>query len=542
LNVLIIYGGRSHDFDWSTGELVAMLEARRSARCRTVEGPDGLSDANLDWSDVVVINHQGGELSEDRAAALETFVRAGGGLLGIHSATASFRNSERYLRLIGCELQEHGPVSPIRIHLSDKTHQITAAVEDEFVICDEIYHSKVYGRATVLATANWQSRSCPVITINEFGTGRVCWNALGHDRRAWQQWEFRTLLMRCIDWVYRGPIAKTLGVGLVGVGPSFAMGSHHGNQISATFGLEVRAACDLDPERLAAIKKDFPDIATYQTLDEMLGVDDIDLVTVITPHNTHAELGLKCLRAGRHVVIEKPFCLTTAEATSLVELAERKDRMLSCYHNRHWDGEILIIRRIVESGRLGKVFQMQINAGGYGINMPREWWRSDKAISGGELYDWAAHHFEWFMQLAQSPARSVFAATNKVRWHWCTNEENAKVMITFENGTVADYHISELNPNCPPHYVTVWGSEGVAVIGRADRSEPVRVFGLSDGSEETLAVPTSQWGRYYWNIADHLHFGEPLVVTAQHARRVIALIEAAYRSAETAQAVTPAFP
>jgi len=543
MKVLIVSGGGWHEFDWTTEQLTKILEERRSAECRVVAGPEGLGDDNLAWADMVIVNYQGGELSEDRAAALEKFIEQGGGLVGIHSAADSFRNSERYLRLLGCEFQTHGPPAPVRIHLNEPGHQITAGVNDQFVIDDEIYQCKVHGQPTILASVNWGGTSFPMITTNTHGRGRIYYLALGHYRCAWGQWEFQTLLVRGIDWVLGGEIDKPIGAGLIGVGPAYGMGKYHGELISKTFGLELRAACDINPERLTAIKEQFSQIKTYEKVDEMLARDDVGLVTVITPHNIHAELARRGLQAGKHVVVEKPFTVTSAEATELIELAEKQKLMVTCFQNRRWDGELMALREVVSSGRIGRLFQVRVQTGGY--SMPPEAWRSFKEISGGLLYDWGAHHFDWILQLADQPIKAVFAAVHKPRWHWCTGDDHAKVIVTFEDGTVGEYETSTVSAISDPYYVTVWASEGGAVIERVGDKRQVRVLRAgADGAqaEEIMPVPAAQWSRFYLNIADHLHFGEPLVVRPEDSRRVIALIEAAYESARTGQAVRPKFP
>ena len=134
MKILIVSGGIIHDHAWSTGQLVDLLTARRPAQCRVVAGPEELTDENLKWADLIVVNYTGGKLSKDQEKALMAFVDRGGGLVGVHSAADSFKESKAYLKLLGCEFQTHGPPTPIRIHLTDPKHQITAAVKDEFVI------------------------------------------------------------------------------------------------------------------------------------------------------------------------------------------------------------------------------------------------------------------------------------------------------------------------------------------------------------------------------------------------------------------------
>ena len=119
----------------------------------------------------------------------------------------------------------------------------------------------------------------------------------------------------------------------------------------------------------------------------MLKKSKVNLIVLITPHNTHAPLALKCLKAGRHVVCEKPLAITTEEVNDMIAAAEKSDVMLSTYHNRHWDGRIRqAVDRIKKKKEIGDIVRIELHMGGYG--QPGNWWRTSRKISGGILYDW----------------------------------------------------------------------------------------------------------------------------------------------------------
>ncbi|MEI6432934.1 MAG: Gfo/Idh/MocA family oxidoreductase, partial [bacterium] len=138
-------------------------------------------------------------------------------------------------------------------------------------------------------------------------------------------------------------------VGVVGYGGAFNMGRQHLNEMRNS-GMIPTAVADLDAERLVVAQKEFPGIQTYLSLEEMLEKSDIDLVTIITPHNTHFELARQCLQAGRHAICEKPMTITMKEADILIEEAKKRNLLVSIYHNRHWDGCVI---RAVEAMRAG---------------------------------------------------------------------------------------------------------------------------------------------------------------------------------------------
>jgi len=131
--------------------------------------------------------------------------------------------------------------------------------------------------------------------------------------------------------------ASDIRVGIIGYGGAFNMGRGHLKEMEQA-GMTPVAVCEVDAERLKVAETDFPGIETYSTVAEMLRKSDVNLVTIITPHNTHAKLALQCLKAGRHVVCEKPLAITTAECDAMIAAAKKSGVVLSTYHNRHWDG------------------------------------------------------------------------------------------------------------------------------------------------------------------------------------------------------------
>jgi scyllo-inositol 2-dehydrogenase (NADP+) len=170
---------------------------------------------------------------------------------------------------------------------------------------------------------------------------------------------------------------------VIGYGGAFNMGKCHLDMMNATAGLKGIAACDVDPKRMDAALKEVPGIKTYTDYKEMLKNKDIGLVTVITPHYTHAPIAMDCLNAGKSVILEKPMCITTREATAMIRAAKENNVMLSVFHNRRWDGDYLAIEEVIKKGMIGDVFHIEIFIGGY--SHPGFWWRSDKKISGGAL-------------------------------------------------------------------------------------------------------------------------------------------------------------
>jgi predicted dehydrogenase len=332
--------------------------------------------------------------------------------------------------------------------------------------------------------------------------------------------------------------AKDISVGVVGYGGAFNMGRAHLTQMMQA-GMTPVAVCDLDEERLTVAREEFPGIETYTSLATMLKKSDVNLVTLITPHNTHARLALKCLRAGKHVVCEKPLAITTAECDRMIAAAEKSDVILSTYHNRHWDGCILeAVDRIKKQGAIGDIVRIEAHMGGYG--QPRDWWRASKTISGGILYDWGVHLLEYALQLIDGEIQEVtgFAKTGhwapKTAWKDDTNEDEGFAIVRFASGAWLTLTITHIDSNPKRGQLEITGTKGSYIFDGG-------TFELIQPQGESAVVTRgknrpSEGQRFYDNITDHLVKGKKLVITPEWARRPIHILDLACKSAEKGRA------
>jgi len=315
---------------------------------------------------------------------------------------------------------------------------------------------------------------------------------------------------------------------VIGYGGAFNMGKHHA-QLMLQHGIDFAAACDLDPARAAQAKEDFPGIEAYTDPADLFAREDIDLITVITPHNTHAELGRRALEAGKHVILEKPMCIHADDGAELIRLARAKGRMLTVFHNRRWDGWYLTLKDLIAKGLLGDIFQMELTLGGFG--RPRDWWRSDKKISGGALYDWGAHLIDYALGVVPGGIRSVRGVVQNLLWHEFTNEDHVESAIHMENGAVIRVQVSSLTHAARPH-VVVQGTKGGIVDQNMFDGELTLYTDLSGVRVETKVPAKKDEGwRFYENVSAHLYRGDPLIVRPEEALRNIAVIETTERSA-----------
>lgn len=193
-----------------------------------------------------------------------------------------------------------------------------------------------------------------------------------------------------------------INVGLVGYGMAGA--GFHAPLIQATDGLALTAVTSSSPER---VRQDLPGAKVYPTIDDLLADPAIHLVVIATPNTTHDEFARKALLAGKHVVVEKPFVIHSAQANALADLARQQGLVLSVFQNRRWDNDFLTVRRLLATGMLGELYSYEAHFDRYRPAV-RDKWKEQDLEGSGTLYDLGSHLIDQALLLFGLP-RSVWA-------------------------------------------------------------------------------------------------------------------------------------
>ncbi len=187
-------------------------------------------------------------------------------------------------------------------------------------------------------------------------------------------------------------------VGIIGMGRS-------GWELHAAFlstfpGYKLVAATDQSQERLDRAVEVFG-VKPYQDARELIADPKVQLVVVAAPSNLHASLSIAAMEAGKDVVVEKPMSITLAEADMMLETAERTGRLLTVFHNRRWDRDYQMVKKMVANGILGELFTVDSRVmtygpewATYGVPEFNPQWRLQVAYGGGYLADWGPHLVE----------------------------------------------------------------------------------------------------------------------------------------------------
>ena len=475
-------------------------------------------------------------------------VERGGALLGIGCAPAA--RDGFWAEMLGAVAAPEPPAGEYYARVTDAHSHISTRVTREFTVVDGFVPLIPTGDGRVIVDVSVALRDLAAVVETPRAAGRVVACGLGNTDAALRTPELAQLMARALrpDLHCCG---RNIGVAIVGYGPLGAMGYHHGLGISRTEGLELVAVVDPNLERRKAAEADFPGLRTYAAVNELVSDDDVEVAFVATPPAHHVPLTLALLRAGKHVACEKPLCLTVDEADQIIGTAAESQRVLTVHQNRRWDPDFVAIRRAVNAGLLGDVFNVETFVGGYAH--PCRTWHSDTAVSGGAGYDWGSHHVDWVLQLLGTAPRQVQSQGHKRVWHDVTNLDQIRVRMTWPDGREAEFLQSDIAAVRRPKFY-VQGTTGTLVGSyrtiTIEQIEPGRGYVATQPhhaeapadlllaryesgygiSETRLPAAVDQPFAFHRNLADHLHLGETLAVTPASVRQVIAVLEAAQRS------------
>lgn len=288
----------------------------------------------------------------------------------------------------------------------------------------------------------------------------------------------------------------------------------------------------------------YPHVKVVKTVDEVINDSTVELVIVNTPNNTHLDFTTRALEAGKHVVVEKPFTVTAAEADQLITIAKKKNRILTVFQNRRWDGDFLTVKKIAEEKLLGRLVEFEAHYDRFRNYVEPNTWKETAGSGTGIVYNLGSHMFDQVVTLFGMP-----------------KDVDARVGIQRTGGSVDDFydvrliydglHVivksSYLVREQGPRYI-MHGTEGSFVKYGIDPQEQALKEGKTPGGAGWGVDDKSTWGKlnttvhgvhfegnvetipgnylaFYQNIYETIREGKELMVKPEQARDVIALIE-----------------
>jgi predicted dehydrogenase len=256
---------------------------------------------------------------------------------------------------------------------------------------------------------------------------------------------------------------EQVGVGIIGFG---RIGAEHAAWLARAGGIRAVAVADGTPARQDLAQQ--RGLRVYTVVEELLDDREVGAVLVATPTAMHHHHAMQALAAGKHVMVEKPMALTLRESRELVDEAAGRSKVLSVFHNRRWDLDYLTVRRAVQSGRFGKLINVESRLGqwsscvGPAAREYRPNWRNEASFGGGGLYDWGSHFVDqlWRLVWPAKPARVFAQLRGNV---WSTDcDDFARVCVDFDDGVAGLVEINTTTTRPLPR----WHLDGTA--GSAD--------------------------------------------------------------------------
>ncbi|MFT6865913.1 MAG: scyllo-inositol 2-dehydrogenase (NADP+) [Cyclobacteriaceae bacterium] len=298
------------------------------------------------------------------------------------------------------------------------------------------------------------------------------------------------------------------------------------------------------------IQMDYPSTRSYQSLEDVLADDQVELVIVNTPTYSHYEYAKKALEAGKHVVVEKAFTTTTDEAMELRDLAKAKNLKLAVFQNRRWDSDFKTVKEVVDKGMIGEVVEATIGFMRYSPALSPKTHKEKPSPGAGIIKDLGAHVIDQALCLFGMP-KSVFADIGITRAH-SEVDDYFDILLSYDQAHVhvkGGYFYREPGPSFVIH-----GTKGSFLKSRADVQEDQlkagkrpsdQGYGIEPVSEEGL-LHTEKNGKLIWekiktHKGDYMAYYEGVYqsiandgvepVTSQEGVNSMKVIEAAFESA-----------
>jgi scyllo-inositol 2-dehydrogenase (NADP+) len=350
------------------------------------------------------------------------------------------------------------------------------------------------------------------------------------------------------------PLTEDILVGLVGFGTAGRV--FHAPVIERVPGLRLSAIVQRSSDTAASLH---PHARSVRTLDELLADDRIRLVVIATPNATHADLARRCLEAGRHVVVDKPFAVSSAEAAPLIAVARRCERLLTVFHNRRWDGDFLTVQRLIEEQTCGRTVLVESRFERFRPDRRPGSWRERQEPGSGILFDLGSHLVDQAVTLFGPPE----AVTGDVRIErdWAVVDDAFDVTLHYPTHRVLLR--SSMLASAPGPRFVVRGTSGSYVKYHLDPQEAQLAAGGADGrfweqeprerwgtltrsagagtASEVLPTEAGDYRGFYVNVRDAIRGTAALSVTAEQALDVIRLLELARESSSQRRTLSSAF-
>ncbi len=279
---------------------------------------------------------------------------------------------------------------------------------------------------------------------------------------------------------------KQLTVGVVGAGywgPNLIRNFYENEQV------ELKYVCDLLPDKLAGIARRYPTVKTTTNYQDMLDDPALDAIVIATPVRTHFRLAQQALSANKHVLVEKPMCMSSGECQVLVDLADARRRILMVDHTFAYHGAIRRIKEVIDAGELGEILyfdSVRINLGLF---------QSDANV----IWDLAPHDLSIMDHLLRQTPKVVHATGACHAGNGF--EDIAYITLTFADNLIAHFNVSWLSP-VKVRQMLIGGTKKMIAYDELTPMEKIRIYDKGISVTEPQSVQSSYVNLISYRIGD----------------------------------------
>ncbi|QDT24927.1 Gfo/Idh/MocA family protein [Gimesia panareensis] len=333
--------------------------------------------------------------------------------------------------------------------------------------------------------------------------------------------------------------------GLIGYG---AWGQCHAEAIRKTDGAELVAIAAKSESTCASAREAFPEAAVSTDYRDLLARDDVDIVDVVLPSFLHHEVASAVLQAGKHLLLEKPMCLTVEQCDDLNRQASAGGRLLAIGHELRLSSLWSKVKQMIDEGFVGEPQYVLVELSRNPYRLGADGWRYDIDRVGNWILEEPIHFFDfarWYLSSAGEPV-SVFATANSRQPNHPELQDNFSAIVKFNGGK---YAVVSQSLSMFEHHQTVKvagtkGSLWASWSGAMDRTlHPTFFLKTSDG-ETVTDIPIEKITGEVYELEDEMAMlvravrdDKPLMTTGADGKWSVAMCVAAQRSVETGNPV-----
>lgn len=326
--------------------------------------------------------------------------------------------------------------------------------------------------------------------------------------------------------------------GIVGCG---RIAERHAEHISKNG--KLVGVCDIKPEKASAMAERYGAQA-FQSLEEMLAAHpDLDVVSVCSPNGLHAAHSITALKAGMHVLCEKPMALTVHDCGEMISAAEKANRRLFIVKQNRFNPPVAAVKKVIEEGRLGKIYSVQLSCfWNRNEEYYRDTWKGTAALDGGTLFTQFSHFIDLLYWLIGDVREVQSFRQNYHHQGVIEFEDTGVAILRFYNGAIGtvNYTVNSLDKNMEGS-LTIFGEKGTIKIGGVylNELEYQRIDGF-EISDLPPGNPPNHYGKYtgsmsnhdqvYRNVVDVLCDGGIIATNGFEGLKTVEIIDKIYRA------------